>query len=93
MSTEQQTIADEPSEMTLEQRTNCQLGGVEETWVVDEMENSDELKDAIAAVREDHDEEYVIESNIWQLKVHWNENTDSVWVATFGYNGGYEVEE
>lgn len=90
---EQQKIADEPSQTTLEQRTNCQLDGVDETWVVDEQSEAAELKQAISDVRDDHDEERVIESGVWQLKVYWNENTDSVWVGTYGYNGGYEVEE
>lgn len=80
--------------ITLEQATSCQLGGVDETWVVDELDCADELKDAIQSVQDDHDEErLVVTDTVWILKVHWNDNTEEVWVGTFGYNGGYKVEE
>jgi hypothetical protein len=73
--------------MTLEQATKCDIEGV------DEMDCADKLKEAVEKVREDHDHEKIIETNIWLLKVNWNENTDDVWVAAYGYNGGYEVEQ
>lgn len=82
------------AEMNLETATTCQLQDVEDTWAVDDLDYGDELRDAIATVRDDHDEEVLIDSGrIWMHKVVWNEKTDSVWVETFGYNRGMTINE
>lgn len=79
--------------MKLERKTSCQLNQVEDTWEFEQLDNPEKLKNAIVAVIEDHDEEVLIETDgLWILNVHWNDNTDSVWVAMFGYYGGMEVQ-
>lgn len=76
----------------LSRRTTCQLGDVDDEWDIDARDESEEIKEAIQAVREDHDEERIVEVDpVWVLSIYWNENTDSVWAAVYGYHGGFEV--
>lgn len=77
--------------LRMDRRTTCVLEGVDDEWIIDDLDCADELREAIATVREDHDAEEIVETSIWLLKAYWNDNTDEVWVSAFGYNGGYEV--
>lgn len=77
---------------TLSRRTSCNLSGVDDEWDIEAMDCGDELKDAIQAVRENHDESRIVETDtVWILRAYWNDNTDSVWVGAFGYYGGFEA--
>jgi hypothetical protein len=79
---------------TLERNTTCQIEGVDDTWEIRELDYGEELAEAIETVRADHDETAIVDSDSpWVLKVYWNENTDSVWVSTFGYHGGFSVND
>lgn len=80
--------------MKLTTNTTCRLDGVDDEWDVESLDYADELKDAIETVRDDHDEEVIVQAeSIWIHRVHWNENTDSVWVGTYGYNRGMTIKE
>lgn len=78
----------------LRTRTTAQIGGVDDVWNTEEFDGGEEIDEAIEKVREDHDETVLINGDsIWVFEVHWNENTDSVWVGRYGYNGGMEVDD
>lgn len=92
MSSEKSETANQP--MKLRTRTECNLSGIDDVWDVDEMDEAGMIRDAVEDVRDDHEKEITFEvNNIWMFKVHWNENTDSVWVGRYGYNGGMEVDD
>lgn len=80
--------------MKLSTHTTCRLDGVDDEWDVESLDYTEELKDAIETVRNDHDEEIIVESDsVWIHKVSWNEKTECVWVGTYGYNRGMTVKE
>jgi len=77
----------------MQTRTRCELEDIDEVWNTADLRCGDEVEAAIETVREDHDENVLVEDSPWILDVHWNENTNSVWIARFGYDGGMEVLE
>ena len=80
--------------IALETRTTCKLQGVDDSWDTADMGVGGEVESAIETVAKNRDEEVVIPGeNLWMYKVYWNENTDSVWVSRYGYNGGMEVDD
>jgi hypothetical protein len=80
--------------MKLRHRTTADVQFEDDDWDIAGKDYEDELREAIATAREDHDAEIVVEpDDIYLFKVRWNENTDSVWVSVFGYSLGLEVDE
>lgn len=93
MTDDQSEIEFEHVPMKLRTRTKCQIDDVDDVWDVDELDEADMIQDAVVNVRDNHDSEITFKvGDLWVFTVYWNEDTESVWVARYGYNGGMEVE-
>lgn len=79
--------------MELERFTECKVSGVPDEWDVDEFDQTQKIRDAVAAVRDDHNKERVIVDGFYVLKLHWNDEIDGIQVSLFTYNGGFEVND
>jgi len=80
--------------MKLQTRTECNIGGVDDEWDTEDIEEGGKLEQAIDEVKEDHSVDQIVDAaeSIWLFRVYWNDNTDSVWVSRYGYNGGMEAQ-
>lgn len=68
-----QESGDNGSPQVMNQAMSCQLSGVSEEWEIDELDCADELREAIEAVRDDHELEPTIKTSPWLLEPYWNE--------------------